>query len=185
MRDGVKAPLPVWAAAVLPAALVGHGLAYAAAGRPLIDAHHAWLAPAFELSAAFLIALCLALAGGTLIRIKVLAHSSIERSMLALWPRMALAQIAAFVLMERAEGSHAALFGCLIQIAVALGAASLLSLFARLLVRCVRLASQACAYIERLRTVGRVFVLGEPRTCAFALAVVAGSHRFQRPPPRP
>lgn len=180
----VKRPLPLWIAAAVPATLAGHGLAYAVAGRSVNDAHHAWVAPTLECSLALLVALGFALVGGALLKAGIIAHTAAERSTIELWPRLGAAQLLMFTLMERAEGTHAAITGCAIQLAVALAVAYLLSLFSRLLVRCIQGAREACEYLERLHAVvSAAFIVRQPQCAAHALAVRAGSARFKRPPP--
>lgn len=179
----MKRPLPVWIAAVVPATLVGHGLAYAMAGRSGADAHHAWVAPALECSLAVLAALCCALMAGALLKAGVLAHTAAERSTIELWPRLAVAQLAMFFAMERVEGTHAGLAGSLVQVLVALCVAYVLSLFSRLLVRCIAQTHAASQYLQRLLEDGSRFISRRPYCVAHALAVRAGTARFQRPPP--
>jgi len=179
----VSRPLPLWAAAILPATLIGHGIAYAAQGRSLADGHHGWIAPVFEWSLALLIALCTMLLGDTLMRAHVLAQSAAESSVLAVWPRLALSQIGLFMMMERAEGTHAGLLGCFVQIVVAFATAYVICLFARLLARC-RKGSAVNRYIRRLLSIAPSFAVVEPAYVAHALAVRAGASRFQRPPPK-
>jgi hypothetical protein len=170
----VKRALPLWIAAVLPATLAGHALAYALAGQSAADARHAWLAPALELS----IALFLAAAAMLFLRL-----SAAEQSVWALFPRLAFAQAALFSAIELGEGNHVSLSGVLMQIAVALLAACALSLIARLLHRCRTAAEDTGRYLERLRERPLAFVPRRPVFRAYALAVHAGSARFQRPPP--
>jgi hypothetical protein len=179
----VKRPLPVWIAAVVPATLVGHGLAYAMAGRNAADAHHAWVAPALECSLAFLAALCCAMLAGALLKAGVLVHTAAERSTIELLPRLAFAQLAMFAVMERVEGTHAGIAGCAVQVIVALCVAYVLSLFSRLLVRCIEGARAASHYLQRLLECAASFVPRLPHNEAYALAVRAGTARFQRPPP--
>lgn len=179
----MKRSLPLWLAAVVPAALAGHGLVYALAGRSTADGHHAWLAPALECSLALLATLCLLIGGGALIKSGILAQTRIERSCLELWPRLACAQTAVFAFVEHAEGAHVTLLGIAVQIAVALLAAYVLSLFMRLVARCLETADDACAYLARLLGDRAPFVPRSPLTVACALAVRAGTSRFQRPPP--
>jgi hypothetical protein len=179
----VRRPLPVWIAAVVPATLVGHGIAYAIAGRTATDAHHAWVAPALECSLALLAALCCAMLAGALLKAGILVHTAAERSTIELVPRLALAQLTMFAAMERVEGTHAGLTGCAVQIAVALCVAYVLSLFSRLLVRCIENADAASQYLQRLLDSPAHFVSRRPYHVAYALAVRAGAARFQRPPP--
>lgn len=180
----MKRPLPLWIAAVVPATLVGHGLAYALAGRSMSDAHHAWVAPALECSLALLAALCCALVSGALLKAGIMVHTAAERSTIELWPRLALMQLLIFSLMERAEGTHAGAAGCAIQLVIALAVAYVLSLFSRLLVRCIAGAQQASQYLERLTQAPASFFISlQPLCVAHALAVRAGSARFKRPPP--
>jgi hypothetical protein len=180
----VKRPLPLWIATVVPATLVGHGLAYAAAGRSVADAHHAWVAPALECSLAVLATLCFALVADALLKAGILAHTSAERSVLELWPRLAVAQLTMFAAMERLEGTNAGVIGCLVQIAVALCVAYVLSIFSRLLVRCIAGAASAARYLARLtQAAAPLFVVPQFNFAAHALAVRAGTARFQRPPP--
>ncbi len=153
------------------------------AGRTMADGHHAWFAPTLEISAAVLIALCLALAGSALMRARVVAQVGVERSLMALWPRLAVAQFVLFAGMERAEGTHATLLGYAVQMAVALVAALVLSLFARLLARCIDSASEAGRYLERLFAEVATIISRRSVWCPSTLAVQIGSHRFVRPPP--
>jgi hypothetical protein len=114
----------------------------------------------------------------------IMAHTAAERSTIELWPRLALMQLLMFSLMERAEGTHAGAAGCIIQLAIALAVAYVLSIFSRLLVRCIAAAGEACEYLERLYVkAAATFIDPQPQCAAYALAVRAGSARFKRPPP--
>lgn len=179
----MKRALPVWLAAVLPATLAGHGLAYAITGRSAAGAEHAWMAPAMEISLALLFAICTALIGGTLCRAGILKRTRAERSLIVLWPRLAVAQLLLFTLIERTEGARAGFTGSLVQILVAFLAAWLLCLFARVLARCRARSREAGAYLERMLCASTSFVSRRPAPMAYALAVRAGRARFQRPPP--
>lgn len=180
----MKRPLPLWIAAAVPATLAGHGLAYALAGRSAADGHHAWLAPAFECSLAILLAASLLMIGGTLLKAGILMHTAAERSCMELWPRLACMQLSLFFIMEHAEGAHVSLLGAVVQIALAAAVAYVLSLFARLLVRCMQGTQAASRYLERLLSGAAPFVGRRPQPAlARALAVRAGTSRFQRPPP--
>lgn len=170
-------------AAVLPAALAGHGFAYAIAGRSADDARHAWMAPAMECSLALLLALVLLAAGNALLRVRALRHTAEERSFSALWPRLAASQIALFLLIESLEGAHVGARGILIQVLVAIFAAWMLTLFARLLGRLRCYGERAGRYLERLHETPFAFVPRLATPPAYALAVRAGTARFQRPPP--
>lgn len=179
----MKRALPLWLAAVVPTTLAAHGLAYILSGRSTAGAEHAWVMPAMECSVAFLVALCTAATASALLRAGVFMHTAAEHSTIALWGRLAVSQIAIFALMEQAEGSHAGLFGCAVQVLAALCVAFLLALFSRMLARCVRCARSFSRYIERISRIGSTFVPRRPRSIAYALFVCAGSARFQRPPP--
>lgn len=179
----MKRALPLWLAAAMPAALAGHGLAYALTGRSAADGHHAWMAAALECSLAVLIAMGCVLLGSALLRAGVLMHTPAERSWIALWPRLAVLQLAIFTAMERAEGSHAGILACVIQLVMALAAAYVLYLFGRLLARCRHAGEVASRYLERALLSVTSFISRRPATCAHALAVRAGTSRFQRPPP--
>jgi hypothetical protein len=141
------------------------------------------MAAAVECSLALLIAVSGALLGSALLRAGVLMHTPAERSWIALWPRLALLQLALFTGMERAEGSHAGIFGCLIQLLTALAAAYVLYLFARLLARCHQAGDTAGSYLGRALRAITSFVSRRPAVAAHTLAVRAGTARFQRPPP--
>jgi hypothetical protein len=180
----LKRALPLWLAAVVPATLAGHALAYALSGRSAADGHHAWMAPALECSLALLFAICSALLGTALLKAGILMHTAAERSWIALWPRLAVVQLALFIVMERAEGAHAGTFGCIMQILTALLAAYVLNLFARLLACCVKSTVAVSRYLERALHTVTSFVSRRPAPAAYALAVRAGRARFQRPPPR-
>lgn len=185
MIRALKRPsLPLWIAAVLPAALVGHGIAYAWIGASAADSAHAWVTPTLECSVALLVALCCGLLASALLRVGILAHTATERSVAGLMPRLCLAQLAVFIVMEQAEGSHASLLGCLVQVLVALVVAYGLALFSRLLVRCYAGACAASRYLERRLRTPSVFLAHRPLCIAHELAAHAGSARFQRPPPR-
>jgi energy-converting hydrogenase Eha subunit A len=175
--------LPLWLAAVLPATLIGHGIAYAVAGRSASDAAHAWVMPALDCSLALLLALCCSLIVGALLKAGVLAHTATERSALQLWPRLAIAQLAVFVTMEQVDGSGATLLGCFVQLLAALCVAYVLAVFVRLLDRCAAGSRAAFRYFERQVKTAAVFVSREPQCVAVQLAVSAGAARFQRPPP--
>jgi hypothetical protein len=145
---------------------------------------HTWLAPALECSLALLVAVLLVRAGQILLRAHILVHTAAERSCLALWPRLALAQMVLFYAMESAEGRHAGLTGAIVQIAVALVVAFVLSVFARVLGACAQSAERAVQYLARLLQSVTSFVSRRPAPIAYALAVHAGTARFQRPPPQ-
>jgi hypothetical protein len=179
----MKRALPLWLAAVVPATLAGHGLAYAAGGRSVADGHHAWLAPALELSIALFFASCIALAVDTLLRAGVFKHTPAERSWLALWPRLSAAQIVLFIAIEHAEGLHAGFLGCAMQVFVALVTAYVLYAFAQLLARYAHVSAAASRYLERMLQPVTSFVSRRPAAVSYALAVHAGRSRFQRPPP--
>jgi hypothetical protein len=180
----VKRPLPLWLAAVVPATLAGHGLAYALAKESTADGRHAWMVPALECSLALLVAVFMLRAGQALLRAHILVHTSAERSCLALWPRLALTQMVLFYVMERGEGSNAGVAGAVVQIAVALLAAYILSLFARVLGACALSAERAIQYLARLLNPVTSFISPGPAPIAHALAIHAGTARFQRPPPQ-
>ncbi len=182
----MKKPFPVWIAAVLPATLAGHALAYALAGEAAADGRHAYLAPTLAVSAGLLSMIVVTLLGGVLLRAGWVAVPKGETSILNLWARLAPAQIVLFAALERAEGYAPSLLGCGCQTAVALATAAALAAFALLLRRCERGAAEASRYLERL--------LGKPADryvrraagrYALALCTAAGTRRFQRPPPRP
>lgn len=180
----MKRPLPLWIVAVVPATLIGHGLAYAIAGRSTAGMQHAWVAPALECSMAVFAALCCSLVADALLKAGVLVHTAAERSTIELWPRLALAQVALFFGMERLEGTQVGVAGCLVQLLIALAVAYVLSIFSRLLVSCVAGAQAASKYLERLTTgAAAIFVVRHPQCISHALAVRAGNARFQRPPP--
>jgi hypothetical protein len=143
-----------------------------------------WMAPALEVSIALFIAACTVFAVDALLRLGLLAHTAAERSWVALWPRLAIAQLVLFATIEHSEGTHAGLLGCAIQVLVALIAAYILYAFAHLLVRCARGAQAASRYLERIRRSIISFVSRRPASAAYALAVHAGRSRFQRPPPQ-
>lgn len=179
----MKRPLPLWLAAVIPATLAGHGLAYALTGRSAADAHHAWMAPVLECSIALLVAFVLLALGSALLKAHILIHTQVERSWTALWPRLALSQILLFTAIERAEGAHVAAIGVLMQIVIALLIAYTVSLFAGLLVRCARSAYAASRYLQRMLHSAARYANRRPALVAQALAVRVGTSRFQRPPP--
>lgn len=180
----MKPALPLWLAAVVPATLAGHGLAYALSGRSAADGHHAWMAPVLEISLGLLIAACMVLAADALMRAGVFAHTAAERSWLALWPRLALAQLALFGTIEQLEGTHAGMFGCAVQIFVALVTAYVLYAFAHLLARYARNSEAASRFLQRVLQSVTSFVSRRPAAISYALAVHAGHSRFQRPPPQ-
>jgi hypothetical protein len=155
------------------------------AGRSTADGHHTWLAPVLECSLALLATLCLLIAGGALLKSGIFAQTRIEQSCAALWPRLAFTQIGLFAIIEHAEGTHVTIIGVLVQIAVALLAAYVLSLFVGLLARCALGTEAAAAYLQRLLGDCARYVSHDAATPAFALAVRAGASRFQRPPPNP
>ena len=178
-----KAALPLWFAAVVPSMLLGHAAGYLLLGRPLTDARHGWFAFALENSTATLIAFCAILFAAALVHAGLFKQTRIEQSLTELWPRLAVAQIALFAAAESAEGLHLTFTGVLTQIIAALCAAYLLSLFSRLLQRCVSGTREASRYLERLQSQVVTFVGFERAPRAVALFACAGHSRFQRPPP--
>lgn len=178
----MKLRFPFWITAVVPAALAGHAAAYGITGRALIDSRHLWLPGALETSLFIVVAVGFSLLAGTLLRKPFGTYATFSTSLLGLWARLASAQTLLFALLERAEGSHAIFTGCLVQCAVALLAAFLLVLFARVVRACAGHAGEASAYLERL-CAGALRI--PARACALVppLAVCTGTHRFQRPPP--
>jgi hypothetical protein len=178
----VKRALPLWIAAVVPATLVGHVLVCAMSGCD--DIHHAWMAPALEISLALLGAFCASLLANALLRAGIFTHTAAERSWTALFLRLAPAQLAIFAAIERSEGGHAGTLGCAMQILVAVIAAYILYAFAHLLAKCAEGTEAASRYLERIQRAVTSFVSRRPPAVAYALAVHAGRSRFQRPPPQ-
>lgn len=174
--------IPLWLAAVLPAALIAHGCAYALAGDSLANGAHAWVAPAAELSTALLLTLAGALAGGTLLRLPFFQAGCIERSASHLWPRLAIAQTLVYAIAEHAEGTHATIIGVVLQVVVAVLAACVLAVFARLLDAAGARMERALGYRRRLLAAAS-FAARTNTAPVFALAVASGHARFQRPPP--
>lgn len=141
------------------------------------------MAPALECSLAVLVAVALLALASALLKAHILMHTPVERSWTALWPRLAISQILLFTFIERAEGAHVGIAAVLMQIVVALLLACVVSLFARLLVRCAQSAHAASRYLQRiLHSIG-AYASRRPVTIAHELAVCAGTARFQRPPP--
>lgn len=179
----MKRPLPLWLAVVLPSTIAGHALAYAFSGRTVSDGHHTWLVPVLEGSLALVLAVATWLFGGALVRARIVAHGLAQRHALALWPRLAVLQVALFFTIERAEGAPISVLGALAQLLVALLAACIVTRFARLLAACARGTEEAARYLERLFNQHSVFVRRAPSAAAFALTVSARSRRFGRAPP--
>jgi hypothetical protein len=180
----VKRALPLWIAAVVPATIAGHALAYAISGQSATDARHAWLQPTLEISIALLIAACALLFGQTLLRAGILVHTSTERSALALWPRLAWTQLVLYTAIEFAEGARPGVSGWTVQVLTALAAALVLALFVRLLARCAAGTQAASRYLQRLLEGVAPIFSRRQSPAVFALSVCAGTSRFQRPPPR-
>ena len=145
--------------------------------------NHAWIVPASEVSVAVLLALAFTLIGEHLLRARVLAHTLAERSAMALWPRLTVAQVMLFAAVERAEGTTPSPLGYAAQLTVALFAAVLLAAFARVLAKCARKSEEASRYLQRLFTCACRFVRYEPPMLAYALAGRRTARRFARPPP--
>jgi hypothetical protein len=164
--------------------LVGHAAAYALSGWTMTDARHGWLAPTLECSLAVLLGICTLLLASTLLRWGIFKRTNVERSLLELWPRLALAQLVLFGATENLEGVHITLLGIVAQLVTALCAAYLLSLFSRLIVRCIAGADQAGRYLQRLLTEAVALAGREPAPRSVALFACAGHNRFQRPPPQ-
>ena len=175
--------LPLWLAVAVPAMLLGHAGGYALAGRQIVDARHGWFAFALENSGVALIAVCAVLIACALFYSRALKSARIETSLLQLWPRMAVAQIALFACAESAEGLQVTVIGILTQLAVAFCAAYFLSLFSRLLVRCVESSAEAARYLARLFNTGSILVGTDPAPLTLKLFACAGPKSFQRPPP--
>lgn len=103
----MKRAFPLWLAAVVPATLAAHGLAYALSGRNANDLQHGYVAPALECSLALVVAMCFALVGGTLVKARIVMHTAAERSTSELWPRLAFAQLALFAALKTSARSTA------------------------------------------------------------------------------
>ena len=176
-------PLPLWLAAVLPSMIVGHALAYAFGGRSAAANHHAWVLPVLEGSLALTLSVGMALMGGAFVRARVLAGHLVQRSLIELWPRLAVCQVLLFCGIERAEGTNPTVLGCVMQVLVALFAAYIISVFARVVAACSRNAEEAAEHLKRLFALPSIFLQRETSGSAFALLVPASSGRSLRAPP--
>ncbi len=179
----VSKRLPLWFAAVVPSMALGHVAGYALSGTTAADGHHGWLTPALEVSAAALIGIGALIVASTLLRAGIFRRSTIESSVLALAPRLAASQILLFGAAETFEGRAITPAGIATQLASALLAAYVLSLFSKLIERCIVCADEAGSYLERIAAATTTFSLIHPQPRAVALFVSAGNSRFQRPPP--
>lgn len=164
--------------------LLGHALTYLLDGRSMLNGQHSWMLPAVEASAAFLVGVFTLLVATALLDARIMTYSRFECSAWRLWPRLGAAQVALFCLVEHVEGTHAGFLGCAIQLAVAYLCAALVAHFTRLIVDCARGTAQAARYLVRSFAAPAVFAAREPLVAAAALAVCAGTSRFQRPPPK-
>jgi hypothetical protein len=173
--------LPFWLAAVVPATIAGHALAYALTGRSVSDGHHPWLAPALECSLALLTAVSLALLRRVLTEAGVFVRDLPSASVWALWPRMAAVQTLLFAAIEHAEGTPLGWPGFAMQIVLALLAACVVCHFTRLLQTCAESVARALAYAKR--ALCAAFLPRARFEAAPALLASLGTHRFQRPPP--
>jgi len=179
----VSKRLPLWIAAVVPSMAAGHIAGYALTGITVSDGRHGWLTPTLEFSAATLLGLAALIVAGTLSRAGFLQRSKIESSVLALTPRLAASQLFLFVVIETFEGRSITPAGIATQILSALLAAYALSLFSKLVKRCIVFADEAGSYLERLVKAAASFAFAESAPRRIALFATAGSSRFQRPPP--
>ncbi|HEV2261771.1 MAG TPA: hypothetical protein VGR69_05730 [Candidatus Rubrimentiphilum sp.] len=179
----MRKALPLWVMAVVPATLVGHALAYFLDGRSMADGRHAWFAPVFECSIAALILLCASLLSRSIFRYRFDSGFKSGASIFSVWLQLAIVQTTVFAAIETAEGAKITFFALAVQIVVALCAAYLLSLFARLVARCLASAQEAFGCLLRLLAQRSTFIGREPTARAVILFACAGSHRFQRPPP--
>jgi hypothetical protein len=181
--SAVSKRLPLWIAAVVPSMAAGHVAGYALAGISAADGRHGWLSPAVEIGAAALIGLSALIVAGSLLRAGIFRRSQIESSVMALAPRLAASQLVLFVLAETVEGRSVSPAGIATQIFSALLAAYVLSLFGKLVERCIAGADEAGRYLERLAAATVAFALIDPAPRAVALLASTGTSRFQRPPP--
>ncbi len=179
----VSKRLPLWLAAVVPSMAAGHVAGYALSGLSSADGRHGWLSPALEVCGAALIGLGALIIASTLLRAGVFRRSQIESSVLALAPRLAASQLVLFVAAETFEGRSITPAGIATQIVSALLAAYMLSLFSRIIERCIAGAAEAGSYLDRLAAVTAAFSLIESAPRSLALFASAGNSRFQRPPP--
>jgi hypothetical protein len=179
----VSKRLPLWFAAVIPSMAAGHAAGYALSGLSLADARHGWLSPALEVCGAALIGLSALIVASTLLRAGIFRRSKIESSVMALAPRLAASQLVLFVAAETFEGRTVTPAGVATQLVSALLAAYTLSLFSKLVERCIACADEAGSYLERLAAVTATFALVDPAPRTVALFASAGNSRFQRPPP--
>ncbi len=179
----VSKRLPLWFAAVIPAMAAGHAAGYTLSGASLADGRHGWLSPALEVCTAALIGLGALIVASTLLRAGIFRRSKIESSVMALAPRLAASQLVLFVAAEAFEGRTVTPAGVATQLLSALLAAYMLSLFSKLVERCIACANEAGSYVERLAAVTAAFALVDPAPRTVALFASAGNSRFQRPPP--
>jgi len=181
--SAVSKRLPLWFAAVVPSMAAGHVAGYALSGVSAADGRHGWLSPALEIGAAALIGLGALIVASTLLRAGIFRRSKIESSVIALAPRLAASQLALFVAAETFEGRSITPAGVATQLVSAVLAAYTLSLFSKLIERCIASAGEAGSYLERLAAAAAAFALIDPAPRAVALFASAGNNRFQRPPP--
>lgn len=178
-----KAP-PLWLAAVVPATLAGHGIAYALCACSSGE-HHSWFVPVLDFFAAlFLGALILHVYEGlrqARVAMRVVTHDGFA----ALFLRLAVCQSALFVIIEHLEGARADMRGVIVQLALAVFVAYALRLFARLLTACVHAAHAAAHYLQRIFAAPPCAYSSwfTPRNETPGSYVVPAL--FQRPPPRP
>ena len=175
--------LPLWFAAVVPSMAAGHVAGYALSGLSAADSSHGWLSPALEVCAAALIGLSALIVASTLLRTGIFRRSQLESSLVALAPRLAASQIVLFVAAERFEGRSITPAGIATQLLSALIAAYVLSLFGKLVERCIASADESGRYLERLAAGAAAFALIDPAPRIATLFASAGTSRFQRPPP--
>lgn len=180
-----KRPLPLWILGVVPATIAGHALTYAITGRSMAETTHLWVAPALEGSVALLLGCALWLFGGALLRTGFVIGRLCEQETMHVWPRMAAVQTLLFVALERFEGSGVSLFGCAVQLLVALLVAHLLHRFVAMLGACERATQRAARYLERLDASPLAFVGRDLYRTTIALEPLAVRRRFGRAPPNP
>ncbi len=175
--------MPLWLAAVVPSMAAGHVAGYTLTGITLTDGRHGWLTPTLELAGAAFVVLSVLIVASALLRAGIFRRSKIEGSVLALAPRLAAAQLILFAAAETFEGHAITPAGIATQLASALLAAYGLSLFSKLIERCIVCADEAGSYLERLSKTAASFTLIKPAPRAVTLFASAGNSRFQRPPP--
>jgi hypothetical protein len=179
MARGLRSAWPV--SVIACGTLLGHAVTYAFEGRSLADGHHGYFAPMLEVVLASAFLGCALIIGRAVTSLRA-PHMNALPPLQWLWLIVASFQTAAFATLEFFEGDAPDVFGCGVEVLMALLVAIVIMLLCRVVERCAQ--AILYAYAQRPQSSGASRRrLPLPVDGARSLAVRVGVYRFERPPP--